>query len=151
MVKGIDTTFLIQVEVACHPAHASSKALLDAMLSRGDSLALSHQVLPEFIHIVTDQRRFSEPLSMPRALKRAEAWWHAKEVLPLVTHEDAPRLFLNWMEQHTLGRNRLLDTMLAATYFCHGVRAIVTSNARDFAVFGCFEVFTPQDAGQTQK
>jgi hypothetical protein len=33
--------------------------------------------------------------------------------------------------------------MLAATYFSNGVRSIVTTNARDFAVFGCFEIVFP--------
>ena len=45
-----------------------------------------------------------------------------------------------WMKEHSLGRKRLLDTMLAATYFSHGVTVILSSNARDFNTFGCFQV-----------
>lgn len=33
--------------------------------------------------------------------------------------------------------------MLAATYASHQVHAILTSNARDYAAFGCFVVITP--------
>ena len=41
------------------------------------------------------------------------------------------------------GRKRLLDTQLAATYFCQDVRSIVSSNIRDFEIFGCFDVIVP--------
>ena len=45
-----------------------------------------------------------------------------------------------------LGRKRLLDTMLAATYFTHGVRDIVTSDARDYSVFGVFQIHRPLES-----
>jgi len=51
--------------------------------------------------------------------------------------------FWSWMSAFNLGRKRLLDTMLAATYFSHGVHAILSSNARDYATFGCFHVVSP--------
>ena len=40
------------------------------------------------------------------------------------------------MEQHRLGRGRLLDTLLAATWYESGVTRIATSNARGYRVFG---------------
>ena len=52
-------------------------------------------------------------------------------------------LFLSWIAEHKLGRKRLLDTLLAATYFSNGVRSIVSSSARDYGIFGCFEVVVP--------
>ena len=42
--------------------------------------------------------------------------------------------------EHDLGRKRLLDTLLAATYYRGGVTRIVTSNARDYRVFGVFDL-----------
>jgi hypothetical protein len=36
--------------------------------------------------------------------------------------------------------------MLAATYHAQGIRSILSSNARDYAVFGCFEVIGPSTA-----
>jgi hypothetical protein len=37
-----------------------------------------------------------------------------------------------------LGRKRLLDTQLAATYAAAGVTELLTANSADFAVFGVF-------------
>jgi predicted nucleic acid-binding protein len=143
MNRGIDTTFLVYVEVAEHPGHERARARLGKLLRAGDVLVLAPQVLAEFVHVVTDARRFSRPLKVDAAIERAETWWNAKEVAHAIPTEESVGLFLRWIREHRLGRKRLLDTMLAATYYAHGVRSILSTNARDFGVFECFEVLTP--------
>lgn len=143
MRRGIDTTFLVQTEVAQHPGHTRARAKLDELLDAGDRLVLAPQVVAEFLHVVTDLRRFSRPLSMDQALERAEFWWDAKEVTHAFPTTESLRLMTEWLRQHRLGRKRILDTQLAATLFCQGVTSIVSSNARDYSVFGCFEVVVP--------
>jgi predicted nucleic acid-binding protein len=142
MAKGLDTTFLIEAEVAGHPGHRAARALLARLLEEGP-LALAPQVLSEFVHVVTDPRRFERPLSVTQALARAELWWRAREIAHVFPSEESTALFLRWMAEHRLGRKRLLDTQLAATYYASGVRCIVTTNARDYGVFGCFAVVRP--------
>jgi predicted nucleic acid-binding protein len=99
--------------------------------------------MAELVHVVTDPRRFERPLSMTEALEKAREWWDARETEQVAPTARSVDQFWEWMAQHRLGRKRLLDTMLAATYHSHGVRAILTSDARDYAVFGCFEVISP--------
>jgi predicted nucleic acid-binding protein len=140
MDRGIDTTFLVQVEIKGHPRHARAREQLARLLDAGDRLALAPQVLAEFIHVVTDPKRFAEPLDVAAASARAEQWWSAEEVRQVGPDEHAVHLFFQWMAEHRLGRKRLLDTMLAATYFTAGVTSLVSTNARDFSVFGAFEV-----------
>ena len=144
MLRGLDMTFLVEAEVAGHPHHRWARTTLDTLLAQGDALAIAPQVLAEFTHIVTDAKRFAQPLAMDQALARAELWWQGREVVHVFPTDDSSRLFLEWMRNHKLGRKRLLDTMLASTYFAHGVRSILSSNARDYAVFGCFEVMRPE-------
>jgi predicted nucleic acid-binding protein len=143
MDRGIDTTFMIQAEVREHPGHDAARSRLEGVLRAGDHLFLAPQVLAEFIHIVTDPRRFTYPLPIDRAVSRAENWWGAREISHAIPDHDSVVLFLTWMKEHRLGRKRLLDTLLAATYFSRGVRSILSSNARDYGVFGCFEVIGP--------
>jgi len=126
-----------------HPDHAAAEARLNEVLTAGDTLVLAPQVLAEFIHIVTDPRRFSNPLSIDQARARAELWWNAREVSHAFPGAESVLVFLNWITEHRLGRKRLLDTLLAATYFSSGVRSILSSNARDYGVFGCFDVVVP--------
>jgi predicted nucleic acid-binding protein len=143
MIHGIDTSFLVAVEVAGHPAHAAARRLLDGLLVAGDSLALAPQVLAEFLHVVTDDRRFTKPLDVREAQARAERWWTAREVIATFPDEHTVPLFLGWLREHRLGRKRLLDTLLAATYFTGGVQSILTTDQRDFRVFGRFAVREP--------
>jgi predicted nucleic acid-binding protein len=144
MLRGLDTTFLVESEVAGHAHHRWARTTLATLLERGDTLALAPQVLAEFVHVITDSKRFSEPLTMDQALARAELWWQGREVVQVFPGDESSRLFLAWMRTHQLGRKRLLDTQLAATYFAHGIHSILSSNARDYTVFDCFEIIRPK-------
>ena len=143
MIHGIDTGFLVAAEVIEHADHTAARALLARLLGAGDRLALAPQVLAEFLHVVTDQRRFARPLDMSVARRIASEWWMGREVEQVFPDTDSTRLFLAWMEQHRLGRKRLLDTQLAATYRSRGVVSILTTNPGDFGIFGEFTCLTP--------
>lgn len=135
MTYGIDTTFLVQLDVAGHTNHDNAVSLRDSLLDAGHDFALAPQVLTEYIHIVTDPRRFTEPVSARTAVAQSRAWWHATEIRHVHADDNAVVLFHSWMVQHSLGRNRILDTMIASTYYSAGVRAIISSNARDYHAF----------------
>ncbi len=140
-MTGLDTTFLVHVEIQESDGHgAALEVLRREILGRDREAALAPQVLSEFIHVVTDRRRFERPLPMAQALAKASFWWNAREVERIVPEGEAVSQFVAWMREHGLGRKRLLDTLLAATYYRSGVTRIVTSNARDYRVFGVFEL-----------
>ena len=140
MIHGIDTTFLIQVESNQHSHHQKARAMLDRLLEQGDQFALAPQVLAEFVHIITDEHRFENPLSMIQAVDRAQVWWNSREVVPVFPDHTSTLQFLAWMSKHRLGRKRILDTQLAAIYHAAGIVSILSTNVRDFRIFGCFEV-----------
>lgn len=96
--------------------------------------------MAEFCHVVTDPRRFERPLAMAEAIEIREQWWNAEECRPMVVDAEVGALFLNWMHQHRLGCKNLLDTLLAATYHGAGVRRLATTDWRDFARYGVFEL-----------
>jgi predicted nucleic acid-binding protein len=135
---GLDTSFLVAYEVSRHGLHRRVRSCCNRLLARGDRLALAPQVLAEFIHVVTDNRRFAAPLSIEAAVQRASIWWHAEEVFPIYLGAETPRLFLDWLTEFRLGRKRLLDTLLAATWAEAGVSQILTLNWPHFQVYGCF-------------
>ena len=144
MKIGVDTTFLVQFTVREHSRHEAARVELERRISGGDILILTPQVISEFIHVVTDERRFERPLSTAEALQIARVWWEAAETEHVVPTSESVATFCEWMTQFSLGRKRILDTMLAATYYTHGIHCLLSSNARDYAVFGCFEVVVPQ-------
>ena len=143
MAIGIDTSFLVAVEYLGHTPVQPSRELLDRFLQSGEVLALNPDVLSEFIHTVTDPKRIVSPLSMSEAIERAEYWWSADEVVAVYPTNLSTRLTLEWLRQFQLGRKRLRDTTLAASYRVAGVNRIVTLNKRDFEVFGVFDLLEP--------
>lgn len=145
MIHGIDTDFLVAVEIREHPFHRPADALLQARLADGHELALLPQTLAEFIHIVTDPRRMPRPLSMAEAIGRADHWWQAEEVVRMFPDGEAVTDFLHWLSRYQLGRKRLLDTLLAASFHRAGVKRLITNNESDFKVFGHFEIVSYQD------
>jgi predicted nucleic acid-binding protein len=143
MVKGADTTFLVEVEILETARHDAAFRLLRSIVKAGDQIALAPQVVLEFAHVVTDGRRFTRPLEMADALARAQRWWEARETRQITPGPEAMSLFFSWMDRFAFGRKRLLDTQLAATYSAAGVTDMITTNARDFSAFGCFNIITP--------
>jgi predicted nucleic acid-binding protein len=143
MIHGLDTGFLIAAEMVEHTEHAVSREILARFLAASDVVAIAPQVLAEFIHVATDPRRFAQPLDITTARVIAEQWWTASDSVQVYPDDGAVRQFLAWMHDFSLGRKRLLDTILAATYWRAGVQSILTTNAADFAVFGVFTCITP--------
>jgi predicted nucleic acid-binding protein len=142
----MDTSFLVVIEMREHPEHPMARATLARLLAAGDLLAIAPQVLAEFMHVVTDSRRFTQPLAVPTACQLAEQWWTSKDVVHVFPDDAATRQFLAWLQQFSLGRKRLLDTLLAATYRQAGISSLLTTNPADFTVFGVFTCITPKTA-----
>jgi predicted nucleic acid-binding protein len=138
MTHGLDTSFLVAVDVSSHDQHRKCRAQFLKLLKNGDTLSLAPQILAEFIHIVTDQRRFERPLTLEQAIERAAIWWNAAEIVHVFPTAESTLLFLTWLADHQLGRKRLLDTMLASTLHPSGVTSLLTLNPDDFKIFGVF-------------
>jgi predicted nucleic acid-binding protein len=134
MIHGLDTGFLVAAEVAEHADHRAARETLARLTAAGDQFALAPQLLAEFIHIVTDPRRFTRPLDVVTARNVAEQWWTARDAVQVFPDDDATRQFLLWLQQFSLGRKRLLDTLLAATYRRAGIQSLLTTDPGDFGI-----------------
>ena len=138
-MTGLDTTVLLAHEIYEVAGHESVRAhFANGSGKGGMRYGLAPQVLQEFLHVVTDPRRFEHPLSMSDALARARAWWEAEEVIHCHPRDGAWEQAWIWMEEFRLDRKRLLDSYLAATYVERGFRKLATANPGDFALFGVF-------------
>jgi len=135
---GLDATTLIAFEIKEHPIHSQVRKGIREELAMGERFALCDQTGWEFLHIVTDARRFDTPLDMEEALVRLNRWSSAAEVVYLPSTLEAREWVLRWMKEFALGRKRILDTALAATFHVHGIRRVATANPADFS---CFEIF----------
>jgi predicted nucleic acid-binding protein len=137
---GLDTSILVAQAIEEHPQHEASQRWLDDEIARNQCFAVTSGILAEFIHIVTDGRRFETPLAMSEALERAAFWSEAREVTLLVADDAVNALWLKWLADFQLGRKRLLDTLIAATWHAAGITEICTLNPNDFKVFDVFRI-----------
>jgi len=147
MIHELDTGFLVAAEVLEQAEHVVARQTLTRLIAAGDLIAIAPQVLAEFIHIVTDPRRFAQPLDIKTARSLAAQWWTAREVVRVFPDDAATGQFLAWIQQFSLGRKRLLDTLLAATYRQAGIQSLLTTNPADFTVFGVFTCVPPAGSG----
>ena len=137
---GLDTTVLIANELNEVPLHRQVRNHIALLCrERGTRFGLAPQVLQEFLHVATDPSRFQQPLTMEQALSRANFWWDASEVVHCHINDNSWQVAISWIEKYSLGRKRILDTTLAATYHDCGIQLLATANPADFAVFGVFQ------------
>ena len=142
-MTGLDCNVLVQLALADHPANAATVAAVQAETQRAGSLVLPPLVVTEFLHVVTDDRRFVPPLTMIEALDWIEEFLANPSVSLLQPTQESLLQTLRWMREFNLGRKRILDTHLAAVLHTAAARRLLTSNPDDFAVFGVLEIITP--------
>lgn len=141
MILGIDTDVLVSWLVKVSPRHVDARRLIENQVrERGGLLALTPLVVQEFLHVVTDPRRFEEPLSMPEAIQRIEEIWESKEVVRILPSAEVLSRTLELLADLRLGRKRILDTALAATLESAEVRRLATFNPGDFRIFDFLEL-----------
>jgi predicted nucleic acid-binding protein len=140
---GVDCNILVQLAIGDHPANPKTFAAVQSATGQGQKLVLPWVVATEFLHIVTDPRRFSPPLSMAVALDWLKEFLALPTVALIVGTDESLNKTISWMRLHQLGRKRILDTHLAAILHEHGITRLMTSNPGDFSVFASFELVVP--------
>ena len=140
-MTGIDTSWLIDLEVSQSPRHSGALSLfLEWRAERNSVLAVYYQVFLEFQHVVTDERRFANPLSMAEAIGRTWFWAEQDRVRVVYPDDASFKRGQLWLSAWKLGKNRLIDTHMAASYAQAGVSRLLTANPRDFKIFDVFEL-----------
>ena len=94
----------------------------------------------EFQHIVTDNKRLENPLTMEQALARTWFSIDQERIKIIYPTEVSLKRAQLWMAMHRLGRKRIYDIHMAAAFAEAGVTEIYTANPSDFAIFEAFDV-----------
>jgi predicted nucleic acid-binding protein len=142
-MTGLDSNILVQLALQDHPQNSATVLAVQAEVQKGNRLVFPSLVVAEFLHVITDARRFSPPLTIIEALDWIEKFMSNSSVGLMEPTPQSISHTLRWMREFNLGRKRILDTQLAATLHMGGVKRLLTSNPADFAVFGVFEIISP--------
>ena len=148
MRYGLDTNVLIYAHLPVFGESEEVRGYLQRGLADDRCrFSLTAIVLHEFVHVVTDARRFDPPVVMAEALEIARSYLNRTNVECLPVDERSVRSALDLLDAHRLGRRRIADTLLASTLLTHGVTTIVTCNPADFARFDGLAVVDPRRVG----
>ena len=138
---GIDTTFLIDLEITDSPRHEGAVKFFNKWLKEKHSvLAIYNQSFLEFQHVITDSRRFNIPLTMEQAIERTWFWIDQERIKIIYPTENTLKRALLWSNMYRLGRKRIQDTHMAAAFAEAGVSELWTANPSDFAIFETFDI-----------
>ena len=141
---ALDTNLLVEAHLPGLRRHQLARDYLLEQSAISDVvLAVTPLVVHEFVHVVTDARRFEPPVAMSEALAISRGYLARSNVECLPIGEDAIVLAIEFLERHRLGRKRIADCVLAATLLTHGVHRLATFSPGDFAVFAPLQPFEP--------
>jgi predicted nucleic acid-binding protein len=142
-MTGVDCNILVQLAISDNPINAATLLAVEHEIHQGELLLVPVLAVTEFLHVVTDPKRFDPPLTMIEALDWVQDLFAKAEFKLLESPSESLGEALSWMKRFSLGRKRILDTYLAASLYNAGVRRLLTSNPADFVVFGVFEIVFP--------
>ncbi len=145
MRLGIDTNVLVYAHMPALKEHDRVRQFLLAKLHEPDvKLVITPMVLHEFVHVITDGRRFDPPVPISEAVAVARLYVGRANVECAAVTEKVLIDAFQLLEQHHLGRRRIADTLLVATLLRYGVHRLATCNAADFAPFAGLELTDPR-------
>ncbi len=138
---GIDTCFLIDLYWQDSPRNKNARALYSKIANdETTQLAVYFNCFNEFLHVITDSKRFSNPFSIKEAIDVIDFWCDIDRVKVLYPDDTVFKRTITWMNMYNLGRNRINDTQMASCYLSNNITSIITANPKDFEIFQSFEL-----------
>ncbi len=136
---SLDTTFLIDLYWTDSPRHNKAVSFYKSLYEKKEfceeEIIIYYNCFNEFIHVITDAKRFSNAFSMDTALEIVDTWCNLERISIVYPFEKSFSMAKAWLSIYKLGRNRLNDTNMAACYAQCGASKIVTANPADFKIF----------------
>ena len=138
---GLDTSFLIDLYWQDSPRNKNARDLFSRIV-KDDSveLAIFFNCFNEFLHVITDYKRFENAFSIAEAIDVIDFWCDLDRVKVLYPTDTSFKRTLAWMNMYRLGRNRINDTQMASCYLSNNITSIITANPKDFEIFQSFEL-----------
>jgi predicted nucleic acid-binding protein len=140
-VSFVDTNVLVYATARSAPFRDRSRAALSG-LATGELLAISRQILREYIAVMTRPQTWGRALTLAEATTDTVAFARRFSVL-----EDGPPVWDQLMQlsrRYSFGGRQVHDANVVATMLAYGERRLLTFNEGDFRRFSpLIEVVTP--------
>lgn len=138
---GIDTSFIIDLCWTESPRHSKAVELFRNIVGKSsEKILIGYDVITEFLHVITDQKRFGNSVSMKDAINIIDELSEMENIQIVYPDEKSLGRMIVWMSCFNLGRKRIHDTSLAACYTNAGAGTFITANPKDFEIFDVFHL-----------
>jgi predicted nucleic acid-binding protein len=140
----LDSNILLRISKSDDPQHAIIVKALKLLVGQGVRLCYTSQILAEFWNASTrprDKNGFG--LTVAETDRLARVIEPDFELLPdsRETHERWRALLVT----HNVHGVQVYDARIAASMYIHGVKKLLTINARDFRRFDVLQILRPED------
>ena len=128
----VDTNVLVHATDTSSPDNARAQKALMALIAAGP-VAISRQILREYVCVVTRGQQWSAPLPLPDAMITTDSFLARFKVL-----EDGPEVWdrLRMLSgAYGFAGKQVHDANIVATMLAHGEDHILTFNGKDFRRF----------------
>lgn len=128
----VDTNVLVHASAIGSPHHGRARLALERLATDGP-VAVTRQILREFLSVTTRPQPWAKPATVAEALQILEVFQSRFAIL-----EDGPAV---WDALVTLGRTvsfggkQVHDANIVATMLAHGETRLLTFNVADFRRF----------------
>ena len=138
---GLDTCFLVDLYWQDSPRNKNAHALFSRLIDdESIQIAIYFNCFNEFLHVITDSKRFSNAFTIQEAIAVIDFWCDLDRVKVLYPNDTSFKRTLAWMNMYKLGRDRVNGTQLASCYLSNNITSIITTNPKAFEIFGSFEL-----------
>lgn len=130
----IDTNALVRALTPGAPEHERARISLERAMASTERVAISRQIIREYLAVVTRPQPWADPTPMADALADAERLRDSFELL-----EDGPRVterLLALCREIPVAGRQIHDANIVATMLEGGERRLLTFNAADFRRYG---------------
>jgi len=141
----VDTNTLLSATNSARVEHETARRLFPAARGVGCHLALSGQVLREYLVVATRPLRVNG-LGMEQSHALHNMQWFRNQTVFLEETEPAFDELRRLVELHAYAGKRIHDANIAAVMIAHNVRTIITTHTEDFSGIGGLHVLSPEQA-----
>lgn len=130
----VDTNVLVNARFPTSPDHERARRGLEMAGLAGERMAISRQVIREYLAAATRPQAWATRIPMPQALDGVAWMMGSFEVLDETS--DVTENLLSLCRNYTVGGRQIHDANIVATMLAYGERRLLTFNESDFRRYG---------------
>jgi toxin-antitoxin system PIN domain toxin len=131
---AVDSNILVHAHRRDSQWHEPAKACIEQLADSAASWAIPWTCIHEFLAVVTRERVFVPPTTVPKALEQVASWLESPSLVLLAESAGYEQVLSSMIERSKVSGSKIHDARVAAVCLHHGVRELLTAD-RDFSRF----------------